>query len=80
MPKMQFSDFEISGEFHCGGKHWRCTDLGQRVVVAILIDKHDDPSWRMGHHMRSSKPYLMSTMLRDVIPSSEGLIYETGEA
>ncbi len=45
---MQFSDFEIGGEFHCGGKHWRCTDLGQRVVVAIPIDKHDDPSWQYG--------------------------------
>lgn len=45
---MQFSDFEIGDEFDCSGKRWRCTDLGQRVVVAVPTDQHDDSSWLNG--------------------------------
>jgi len=45
---MQISEFEIGSEFFCGGKRWRCTDLGQRVVVAIPTDQHNDPSWLNG--------------------------------
>jgi len=45
---MQISDFEIGGEFRCGGKQWRCADLGQRVVVAIPTDQHNAPSWLNG--------------------------------
>ena len=45
---MQISDFEIGGEFRCGGKHWRCTDLGQRVVVAIPTHQQGDSSWLNG--------------------------------
>ncbi len=29
---MQFSDFEIGGEFDYDGKRWRCTDLGQSIT------------------------------------------------
>ncbi len=35
---MQLSDFTIGGTFWCGGRHWRCTDIGTRTVVAIRID------------------------------------------
>lgn len=45
---MQFSDFEFCDEFDCGGKRWRCTDLGQRVVVTVPTDQHDDSSWLNG--------------------------------
>ncbi len=45
---VQISEFEIGNEFYCDGKRWRCTDLGQRVVVAIPTDQHNDPSWLNG--------------------------------
>jgi hypothetical protein len=30
--------FHLGGEFYCGGRRWRCTDIGTRVIVAICID------------------------------------------
>ena len=45
---MQIIDFKIGSEFLCGEKRWRCTDIGTRVVVAICLDSHDDPSWFNG--------------------------------
>ena len=35
---MQHSDFTIGDRFWCGGRMWRCTDIGTRVIVAIRID------------------------------------------
>jgi len=35
---MEHSDFVIGGTFWCGGRTWRCTDIGTRTVVAIRID------------------------------------------
>ncbi|MEI7866252.1 MAG: hypothetical protein WCI11_00065 [Candidatus Methylumidiphilus sp.] len=34
-------DFHIGLEFWCGGKLWRCTDVGSRVVVAISLEPHE---------------------------------------
>ena len=34
-------DFHIGQEFWCGGKRWRCTDVGSRVVVAISLEPHE---------------------------------------
>jgi hypothetical protein len=31
-------DFHIGLEFWCGGRRWRCTDVGSRVIVAIRLD------------------------------------------
>lgn len=61
---MYFSEFEIGAPFYCAGKAWRCTDKGQRVIVAICLEpvaveslnaqgergtKQDsDPSWFNG--------------------------------
>ena len=46
---MTHSEFRIGTEFACGGKHWRCTDVGSRVVVAICLSEYpDDPSWFNG--------------------------------
>jgi hypothetical protein len=61
---MTHSEFQIGQEFWCGGKRWRCTDIGSRVVVAICLEPHevatvenrdgekrnftDDPSWLNG--------------------------------
>ena len=35
---MAHGDFTIGGEFTCGGKRWRCTDIGTRVIVAICLE------------------------------------------
>jgi hypothetical protein len=45
---MQFSEFIVDGEFWCGGKRWRCTDIGRRVIVAIPLEHDDDSSWYNG--------------------------------
>jgi hypothetical protein len=36
---MQHSEFKIGGIFRCGGRLWRCTDIGARTIVAIRIDR-----------------------------------------
>jgi hypothetical protein len=36
---MRHEDFAIGKPFRCGGKQWRCTDVGTRVVVAIRVDE-----------------------------------------
>jgi hypothetical protein len=38
---MKHSDFRIGLEFWCGGKLWRCTDVGTRVVTAISLAPHE---------------------------------------
>ena len=38
---MRHSDFHIRVEFWCGGKRWRCTDVGSRVIVAISLEPHE---------------------------------------
>ena len=45
---MRISEFKVGSEYLCGYKRWRCTDIGKRVVVAICLDDHDDPSWLNG--------------------------------
>jgi hypothetical protein len=37
---MRLTEFRIGQEFYCGGKQWRCTDVGSRVVVAICLETH----------------------------------------
>jgi hypothetical protein len=36
---MKHADFRIGGEFWCGGRQWRCTDIGTRTIVAIRLDE-----------------------------------------
>jgi len=31
-------EFRIGTEFWCDGTHWRCTDIGTRVVVATGLE------------------------------------------
>ncbi len=45
---MDYTDFKIGIEFDCGGRHWRCTDVGTRTAIAIALDHPDDPSWYKG--------------------------------
>jgi hypothetical protein len=28
-------------EFWCGGRRWRCTDIGTRTVVGICLEPHE---------------------------------------
>lgn len=35
---MQKDDFQIGSEFLCGGRRWRCTDVGTRTVAAIPLE------------------------------------------
>ena len=35
---MRHSDFVIGRTFPCGGRRWRCTDIGTRTIVAICIE------------------------------------------
>ena len=36
---MKHGEFRIGIEFWCGGRRWRCTDIGSRVIVAILLEQ-----------------------------------------
>jgi hypothetical protein len=38
---MTHDEFEIGLEFWCGGKRWRCTDVGSRVIVGICLEPHE---------------------------------------
>ena len=35
---MNLADFTLGMTFWCGGRQWRCTDIGTRTVIAIRID------------------------------------------
>jgi hypothetical protein len=45
---MKHKEFAVGTEFICGENRWMCTDLGQRVVVAIRVIEDQDSSWRVG--------------------------------
>jgi hypothetical protein len=38
---MQHGDFRIGETFWCGGRRWRCTDIGTRIIIAICLDRVD---------------------------------------
>jgi hypothetical protein len=38
---MRHSEFHIGLEFWCGGRRWRCTDVGTRVVIALSLEPHE---------------------------------------
>jgi len=38
---MEHSEFRIGEVFFCGGKRWRCTDIGTRIVSAICLEPHE---------------------------------------
>ena len=56
---MKREQFSIGKVFWCGGKRWRCTDVGTRVIVAIALDHNDDPSWYNG------PPYAVAEFVFD---------------
>jgi len=38
---MRHEEFRIGMEFWCGGRRWRCTDVGTRVVVGVFLEPHE---------------------------------------
>ena len=40
--------FSTNCGVRCGAKRWRGTDVGTRVITAICLDDHADPSWLNG--------------------------------
>jgi hypothetical protein len=46
---MKHADFAIGTEFEtCTGQRWRCTDVGQRSIVAIELRTDLDEAWFRG--------------------------------
>ena len=35
---MNHSDFKTGETFSCGGRRWRCTDVGSRIIAAVNLD------------------------------------------
>jgi hypothetical protein len=38
---MKHEEFRIGMEFWCGGRRWRCTDVGTRTVVGVCLEPHE---------------------------------------
>ena len=55
---MKHEDFKIGLEFRLSGKRWRCTDVGQRVVVAIYIENREE-------HWFTGPPYAVQEWVLD---------------
>jgi hypothetical protein len=36
--EMLHDEFRVGETFRCGGKCWRCTDIGERTIAAICLD------------------------------------------
>lgn len=49
---MQLKDFKIGLLFRMSDQVWKCTDVGTRVAIAIIIpavkESGKDPSWYKG--------------------------------
>jgi len=41
---MKHERFRIGIEFWCGGRRWRCTDVGTRTVVGICLEPREGVS------------------------------------
>jgi hypothetical protein len=52
---MKHADFKLGDEFRCGGRQWRCTDIGTRTIVAIRLDQVE---------VGSNQPELRRTLSR----------------
>ena len=37
----RLEEFRIGIEFWCGGRRWRCTDVGTRMIAAICLEPHE---------------------------------------
>ena len=39
--RMKHDEFRIGIEFWCGGRRWRCTDVGSRTVVGVCLEPQE---------------------------------------
>ncbi len=62
---MKHDEFRIGQQFWCGGKRWRCTDIGSRVITAIYLEPHEmvtvetdkgNPAIRREHRYMTDDP------------------------
>jgi hypothetical protein len=57
---MNHANFHIGLEFiGSAGFRWRCTDIGTRTILAIQLDRDDDPNWYRG------PPYIANEVVFD---------------
>lgn len=56
---MKREDFSVGLEFWMSGRRFRCTDIGQRVIVAIMLDDRADQTWFAG------PPYAVQELVID---------------
>jgi hypothetical protein len=57
---MNHADFHTGLEFiGTAGFRWRCTDVGTRTILAIRLDRDDDPNWYQG------PPYIAEEVVFD---------------
>lgn len=47
---MKRSEFSVGQEFWCGGKRWRCTDVGTRMIAAICLEPNEIVSMVPSRH------------------------------
>jgi len=52
---MKHPDFKIGAEFWCGGRQWRCTDVGTRTIAAIRLDEVEIGSKKSALRRRLSR-------------------------
>lgn len=79
---MKITDFRIGLEFMASaGFLWRCTDVGQRTILAIMLDPNKDPSWFNG------PPYAVAEIPFDEydfpachLTEEEGILHSIDEA
>ena len=59
--QMKHDEFSIGLEFWCGGRRWRCTDVGSRVAVAISLEPHEVVTMRVDPKDPSQRTERRST-------------------
>ena len=62
---MKHCDFHIGTEFECGGKRWRCTDIGTRVIVAICLTNELSITHRERDGWFNGPPYAVAEFVFD---------------
>jgi hypothetical protein len=72
---MRHTDFSIGLEFWCGGKRWRCTDVGTRVVVAICLEPRETMRLELDspHKAKRTETRIISDDPKDLIGPPYGV-------
>ncbi|QWP77214.1 hypothetical protein J5226_02070 [Lysobacter sp. K5869] len=75
---MKHTDFAIGTEFEtCTGQRWRCTDVGQRSIVAIELRPELHPAWSWGPPYPVPEVTFDELDIAAVLQSQEDAIQET---